>query len=107
MLLAVRTTLAGAACVLITLTGCSAKFGSDPTISKENLEKGIVDALEKSVGKRPDAVTCPGSVKAKAGESIRCELKAGKTRYGLTATVTSYEDRKASYQVKVDNKPAT
>jgi hypothetical protein len=59
------------------------------------------------IGKRRDAVTCPGSVKAKAGESIRCELTAGKTRYGLTATVTSYEDRKAAYHVQVDNKPAT
>jgi hypothetical protein len=64
------------------------------------------DALEKSVGKRPDSVTCPGPVKAKAGESIRCELRAGSSRYGLTATVTSYDDGNARYQVKVDQKPA-
>jgi hypothetical protein len=106
MLLTVRTTLAGVACALVTLAGCSVNVGSDPTISKDNLQQGIMDALEKSVGKRPDSVSCPGPVKAKAGESIRCELSAGRARYGLTATVTSYDDGNARYQVKVDQKPA-
>ncbi len=107
MLLAVRTTLASAACVLVTLTGCSVSFG-DPSISKETLEKGITDALEKSVGKRPDSVTCPGKVKAEAGESVRCELRAGTSKYGLTATISSYdkEAKSASYAIKVDQKPA-
>jgi len=110
MLLAVRTTLAGVACVLVTLTGCSVSVGGDKdlTISKEKLEQGITDALEKSVGKRPDSVTCPGPVKAKVGESVRCELGSGSVRYGLTATVTSYEkgDDSANYSVKVDDKRA-
>jgi hypothetical protein len=106
MLLAVRTTFAGVACALMALTGCSVSVGSDPKISKETLESGITDALEKSVGKRPDSVTCPGSVKAKVGESIRCELRAGASRYGLTATVTSLDDGKAQYKVKVDQRPA-
>ncbi len=109
MLLAVRTTLAGAACVLVTLTGCSASFGGDPSLSKATLEKGITDALEKSVGKRPDSVTCPGEVKAKVGESIRCELSSGSSKYGLTATVSSYDKdaKSAGYDIKVDQKPAT
>ncbi|GAB3935887.1 hypothetical protein GCM10029976_046900 [Kribbella albertanoniae] len=107
MLLAVRTTLAGAACVLVALTGCSASFG-EASISKENLETGIIDALEKSVGKRPDSVTCPGKVKAKVGESIRCELAAGTSKYGLTATITSYdkESKNVKYDIKVDQKRA-
>ncbi|TWD80970.1 uncharacterized protein DUF4333 [Kribbella amoyensis] len=108
MLLAVRTTLAGAACVLVALTGCSVSFG-DPSISKETLEKGITDALEKSVGKRPDSVTCPGKVKAKTGESIRCELASGSSKYGLTATISSYDKdtKSVRYDIKVDQKPAS
>jgi hypothetical protein len=58
---------------------------------------GSADAVERE---------CPGSVKAKAGESVRCELSAGSVRYGLTATVSSYDNGKAQYEVKVDDKPA-
>lgn len=108
MSLAVRAVLAGAACAVVAVAGCSVSVETkeDPTISKENLEQGVADALEKAVGQRPDSVECPGSVKAKAGESVRCELSAGSVRYGLTATVSSYDNGKAQYEVKVDDKPA-
>lgn len=121
MLFAVRVVLTCAVCAVVTLTGCSVSVeakdvptvSKDPTVSEENLviskeelEQGITDALEKSVGQRPDSVECPGSVKAKAGESIRCELSAGSVRYGLTATVSSYDNGRARYNVKVDDKPA-
>jgi hypothetical protein len=54
MLLAVRTVLAGAVCAVVTLTGCSVSVEpqGDPTISQENLEKGISDALEKAAPAR-------------------------------------------------------
>ncbi|HVW42251.1 MAG TPA: DUF4333 domain-containing protein [Amycolatopsis sp.] len=90
-----------AVCAVFALAGCSA----DATVSKENLQNGIADALQKSVGQRPDSVECPGSVKAKAGETTRCVLTAGSTKYGLTATITSYDDGTAHYNVQVDNKP--
>lgn len=110
MLLIARAVLTGAACAVVALAGCSVSVEpqkeAEATISKENLEGGIADALEKAVGQRPDSVECPGSVKAKAGESIRCELSAGTDRYGLTATVSSYADGKAQYDVKVDETPA-
>ena len=89
------------ACAAFALAGCSA----DATVSKENLETGITDALQKSVGQRPDSVDCPGSVTAKAGETTRCVLAAGSTRYGLTATITSYDNGTAHYNVQVDGKP--
>lgn len=101
--------LTGAVCAVVTLTGCSVTVEpkEDPTISQENLENGISDALEKAVGQRPDSVECPGSVKAKTGESVRCELSAEAVRYGLTATVQSYSDGKARYDVKVDEEPVS
>lgn len=103
----VSTALAAACCVAAALVaGCSVSVQTgDPTISKENLEQGIADALQKSVGQRPDSVECPGPVKAKAGETTRCVLTAGSTRYGLTANVTSYDNGNAHYQVQVDDQP--
>ena len=77
----------------------------EAAITKASLEQGIADVLQQQVGQRPDSVTCPGSVKAATGESIRCVLAAGTTKYGLTATVNSYSNGKANYSVKVDDKP--
>ena len=108
MSLSARAVLTGVVCAVVTLTGCSVSVETkeDPTMSKETVEKGIADALEKAVGQRPDSVECPDSVKAKVGETFRCELSAGSDRYGLTGTITSLNDGKAQYDVKVDDKPA-
>jgi hypothetical protein len=67
---------------------------------------GQIIVLQQQVDQRPDSVTCPGPVKATSGESVRCELAAGSTKYGLTATVNSYSDGKADYSVQVDDKPS-
>jgi hypothetical protein len=108
MLLTARAMMVGAACAVATLAGCSATVGEQyTTISKESLEQGISDALEKATGQAPDSVECPGSLKAEADESVRCELTAGTDRYGLTATITSYENGNAEYDVKVDDEPAS
>jgi hypothetical protein len=102
-----RTMFMVAACAVLTLTGCSVTTSEEPTLSEKTLEQNITDSLEKSVGQRPDSVDCPGSVKAKAGERTRCVLSAGNVRFGLTATITSYDDASgnAKYDVKVDEKP--
>jgi uncharacterized protein DUF4333 len=110
MLLAVRAVLTGAVCAAaVTITGCSVsvepKTDEVPTLKQETVETGIADALEKAVGQRPDSVECPDPVPAKEGETFRCELSAGSTRYGLTGTITSLSDGKAQYDVKVDEKP--
>jgi hypothetical protein len=103
----VRTVVLAVCCAGFVLTGCSAKVTGSPeaAITKASLEQGIADVLQQQVGQRPDSVTCPGSVKAATGESIRCVLAAGTTKYGLTATVNSYSNGKANYSVKVDDKP--
>jgi hypothetical protein len=103
----VRTVVLAVCCAGFVLTGCSAKVTTSPeaAITKGSLEQGIADVLQQQVGQRPDSVTCPGPVKAAAGESARCVLAAGATKYGLTATVNSYSNGKASYSVQVDAKP--
>lgn len=105
MLPVVRTIVA-ALCVGAALTGCTVKVGStDPTVSKDTVEKSISDNLQKSVGQRPDAVECPGPITAKVGQSARCVLSSGATKYGLTVTITAYKDGTASYDVQVDQQP--
>jgi len=86
----------------LTLFGCSSK---EDTVSKETLEQGISDTLTKAVGQKPDKIECPGSIKAEAGQTMRCVLTAGATRYGLTATITSYENGTAKYKAQVDQQP--
>lgn len=90
------------------LVACSAKVTVTPeaSIAKETLEQGIADILQQKVGQRPDSVTCPGPVKAATGQSVRCELTTGGAKYGLTATVNSYQNGKANYSVQVDDKPS-
>jgi hypothetical protein len=102
---AVSTVIAGAG---LMLAGCSVHAGTtEPTIAKADLENGVADSLQKRVGQRPDSVDCPGPVKAVAGQTARCTLTAGSTRYGLTVTVTSYAGGRAAYDVQVDNKPVS
>lgn len=99
-------TIVAAFCVGAALTGCTVKVGStDPVLGKDAVEKSIADNLQKSVGQRPDAVECPGPITAKVGQSARCTLTDGTTKYGLTVTVTAYKDGTASYDVQVDNQP--
>ncbi|GAA1032533.1 MULTISPECIES: DUF4333 domain-containing protein [Amycolatopsis] len=95
-----------AACALV-LTGCSVSVGvgGDKQVSKENFEKGISDALQQSIGKRPDTVACPGPIKAVEGESMRCVLTAGGQKVGLTAKISAVNGTDVKYNVQVDQKP--
>jgi hypothetical protein len=97
----VRTLTLAALCSVAVLSACSAQA----TVSRTDLEQGVSDALQRSVGQRPDSVDCPGSVKATVGQTARCTLSSGSTRYGLTVTITSYSNGKAAYNVQVDNQP--
>jgi hypothetical protein len=103
----VRAVALAASCAGLLLAGCSAQVSvnSNPTVDKANLEQGITDTLTQQVGRKPDSVTCPGPLKAQAGQSVRCVLVGDGTRYGVTATVTSYQNGKAKYDVKVDQQP--
>ena len=102
-----RGALVAIVCAGFLLTGCSVKVGTteEPTVAKADLEQGVADSLQKSVGKRPDSIACPGPLKAAAGQTARCTLTSGSTHYGLTVTIKSYDNGRAAYDVQVDNKP--
>lgn len=94
--------------VLFTLaafTGCSFSLGSDLKVSTAELEKQVSSSLEKTVGQKPDSVTCPDELKGEVGEKVRCTLTSGTTTYGLTATVTAVEGKDVKFDIKVDDQP--
>lgn len=93
-----------AACVFF-LAGCSVRVSVDKQVSQGDLEKGISDALQQSIGTRPDTVACPGPIKAVEGESMRCVLTAGGQKVGLTAKIGAVNGTDVKYNVHVDDKP--
>ncbi|MET7989326.1 DUF4333 domain-containing protein [Amycolatopsis sp. NPDC005232] len=92
-----------AVCGIALVAGCSAHVEVTRRVAKTDLEKGIADALQSSIGQRPDTVTCPGPIDAKVGQQMRCELSAGTTRAGLTATINTVNGSDVRYSVKVDD----
>ncbi len=91
--------LAGSAAAL-NLTSCST---SPSAVSKTDVEKQVTEQLTKTVGTKPDSVTCPGDLTATVGTTMRCTLTAGATNGGLTVTVTSVNDAAAKFDIKVDD----
>jgi hypothetical protein len=86
---------------LLCLAACGAS-----SLSAEDVATGAEDALEETVGERPD-ITCPEDLPAEVGAETRCTLTAGgdPTEYGVTVTVTSVEGDTANFDVQVDAEP--
>ena len=106
----------------LTVAGCSASvsIGSattptaapvpSVTVKKADVEKQVSDQLTQKVGQTPKSVTCPGDLAAQTGTTMRCILTADDgTTIGLTVTVTSVDTStgNVSFDIKVDNTPAT
>lgn len=79
-------------------TGCG-----QASVDKEETANQISQELEKQVGQKPDAVTCPDDLPAEVGQSIRCELTAGSDKLGVTAKVTSVDGGNVQFDIKVDD----
>jgi uncharacterized protein DUF4333 len=106
MLRTVRTAALVILCSGAALCACTAKTGSaQPTVSQANLQQGVADSLQQSVGQRPDSVNCPGPITATVGQTERCTLTASGTTFGLTVKITGYSNGQATYDVQVDHQP--
>jgi Domain of unknown function (DUF4333) len=90
----------GAVAVLLGLAGC----GSE--VAARDVAAAVADAVEPRLGARPD-VACPDGVPAEVGERTRCTLTGGGLdgRYGVTVTVATVDDGRASFDVAVDTEP--
>ncbi|MBV7246486.1 DUF4333 domain-containing protein [Streptomyces sp. MW-W600-10] len=87
------------------VAGCSVSVGSPKAVSKEEVAKQASAALSKKIGREIDDVTCENDLKAKAGETTRCEVTVGGQKQGMTATATSVDDDKVKMDFKVDDAP--
>ncbi|WP_454787509.1 DUF4333 domain-containing protein [Mycolicibacterium lutetiense] len=74
-------------------------------LSKEHLESRVKELLERSAGKKADAVICNGNLPAEIGAIQRCALVVGETKLGVTVTVTSVENAEVKFDIQVDRKP--
>lgn len=95
---------AGVLSVLV-VAGCSVSVGSPKAVSKDEVAKQASAALSKKIGREIDDVTCEDDLKAKKGETTRCELTVGGQKQGMTATATSVDGDTVKMDFKVDDAP--
>lgn len=96
-----RRTLLALTVPLLVLTGAC----GTPQVSTSDLEAQITTQLTRTVGQRPDDVTCPHPLDAKVGATTRCTLTADGAKYGVTVKATKVQGRKVAFAIKVDDKP--
>ncbi|WP_019816243.1 DUF4333 domain-containing protein [Saccharomonospora saliphila] len=97
-------------------TACGGADGDDgghggsgdgpPRMSRGNLERSAIADLERSVGQRPDEVTCDGDLEGTVGATQRCRLAVGSDRLGFTVTVTGVDGRDIRYEIQIDQTPS-
>ncbi|MEU3274729.1 DUF4333 domain-containing protein [Saccharomonospora sp. NPDC006951] len=93
------------AVVLGVLTGCSGQAGTGNTVTKEELQDRVADAVEDDGTERPDNVDCPNDLSAEEGERTRCILTRQATNYGVDVEVTTAGGENVSFSVQVDENP--
>jgi hypothetical protein len=86
----------------LALAACGA---GEKVLPKSDVEQSAQRQLTATVGQAPKSISCPGDMKAKVGETMRCTLTADDgTKLGTTITVKKVDGGKASYEVAVDGK---
>jgi Domain of unknown function (DUF4333) len=94
---------ASATFLMIVLSSCS----GDKVINKAELQTKAEAALTSSVnnGEQSPPITCPGSLKAKVGETTTCTMEiVGKT-YDVSVVIKSLEGDIANFDVEVATEP--
>ena len=88
-----------AVCMPLAVGGCSADGqvtpastpasapASGPAVTKDALDRELVDSLAQKTGLRPDLVNCPSDLPRAIGATVNCEIIKAGHRVG-TATVT-------------------
>ena len=91
--------------LVVGLAGCPTAVAETVTVDKETVASTVSDQLAKTVGSRPDSVTCPADLEGVVGTQLRCELVVGNDTYGLTVTVTSVKGTTVNFNIAVDDQP--
>lgn len=88
----------------LVLSGCGA--GVQKTISADQIERGIVDALADAGRPAPDKVECQDAVEAEMAEQTKCVMTLEGKRYHVAVVVTTIkDDGTAEYDIEIDEKP--
>ena len=89
--------------VLAGLAACGAG-----TVDVADVTARAEQLVEEQLGGVDARVDCPGDLPAEVGAEMRCSVTAEDVpdAYGLTVTVTSVEDGRASFDIVVDDQPS-
>ncbi len=87
--------------LLLGLAGCGTG-----TVPAEDVAARAEASLEEDLGLDVE-ISCPEDLPAEVGAEMRCTLTAGDepAEYGVTVRVTSVEDERADFDVRVDDEP--
>lgn len=91
---------AAAAALALGTAGCSS------SVPKADVETTIQTELGKQIP-NIGAVTCPGDLEAKVGQTVRCEFVVAGQPVDAVATVTSVEGSRANFDIKTEARPVS
>lgn len=89
------------------LTGCTFSASVNRTVAPSSFETVVADALEKSVGQRPQVDCGPEPIDLRTGNTVHCEIGAegDPTKYDSTVEVTRVDGSDYSVHVEVAETP--
>jgi len=70
-------------------------------VSKDALDRGLVDSIAQKAGVRPDVVNCPSDLPRAVGATVNCEIIKAGHRIG-TVTVTLNQDNRVHINYDID-----
>ncbi|MDQ3725945.1 MAG: DUF4333 domain-containing protein [Actinomycetota bacterium] len=83
------------AILLAVLAGCGEK-----TVIPESAEKSVADVVSEDTGFRPNDVSCPSDVEAKAGGSFQCQFTGPEGEpYVAKVRITNVEGEQVEFYV--------
>jgi hypothetical protein len=88
-------------------TGCSFSSSVHSTVSPSKFESVVADALEKSVGQRPQVDCGDDAIDLEDGNTVHCEIGAAgdATKYDAAVEVRDVSGAKYSVHVEVADHP--
>ena len=102
---AVSVTAVVALALTLSVAGCSVEVGRVSQVSSSQLVTKVTSELTALVGRAPDLVECPDTLKATVGAATRCTLTDGGVAYGVSVTVKDVSGTKVNVEVEVDKAP--
>jgi hypothetical protein len=95
----------GAIVTVTSVENDQAKFNIVETVDKNQVAGSISDQLAQQTGQKPDSVSCPDNLQATPGSTLRCDLAASGSTYGVTVSFVNFDGGAPIWNFKVDDRP--